>query len=143
ESGPLRRLFERAVTDSVRQARDRMFRVLGLRGRGRDWADAFAGLIADDARLRASAVEFADGTLPDHLRRIVVPLIDDIQPAEAVDRVARHLDVEHLSRAEAHAVAAASSEPWLAACAFFAAAEEGIESVIETARVRHADPESW
>lgn len=143
EGGRLRRLFERAVSDSVRQARDSAFRVLGLRGTGRDWADAFAGLVGEDARLRASAVEFADGTLPERLRRIVVPLIDDIRASEALARVGHHLGVEPLARAQAYAVAAAGREPWLAACAFFAATEEGVGSVLDAARHRSADPDPW
>jgi hypothetical protein len=143
DGGRLRRLYERAVSDSVRQARDCAFRVLGLRGTGRDWADAFAGLVGDDARLRASAVEFADGTLPDHLRRIVVPLIDDIGASEALHRVGHHLKVERLTRAQAYAVAARGREPWLAACAFLAAAEESIDSVLDAARERAEDPDPW
>ena len=141
--GRMRPLFDRALSDSIRHARERAFRLLGLRGAGRDWANAFAGLTNNDARLRASAVEFTDGALPDRLRRIVVPLIDDIGASEALHRVGRHLQVETLTREEAYARAARSREPWLAACALAAASEEGVESALDVARHRMEDGDPW
>ena len=57
---------------------------------------AALALSAEDPRLRASAVEFVDGSLPDRIRRLFVPLIDDIGAAEALRQVGRALRVEPL-----------------------------------------------
>ena len=124
-AGAGRRLFERAVGEAVGRSRERAFVLLALRGQALRWQDALAGLESRDPRLRATAIEFVDGSLPDRLRRLVVPLIDDIGAAEAVLRVGRRLDVRELDAPEAHAAAAAGPDRWLASCAFFAAAESG------------------
>lgn len=143
DGGPCRRLYTKALQQSVRAARQRLFRVLGLRSQGRHWANAFAGLVSGDARLRASAIEFADGTLPDRLRRIVVPLIDDIDPADAVRRACAVLGVSPMTPDDALIAAARGPDGWLAACALHAASEERIAEALAVATARARDANSW
>lgn len=143
EGGPHRRLFERALAGSVRAARQRAFRVLGLRGAGRDWANAFAGLVSDDARRRSSAIEFADGSLSDRVRALLVPLIDDVNPAEAVRRASKTLGVEPLGEDAALIAVASGPDTWLATCALHVAAEERRAAVLPIAQQRQEDGNIW
>jgi ATP:ADP antiporter, AAA family len=141
--GPCRKLYGLALAQSVRAARQRLFRVLGLRSQGRHWANAFAGLVSGDARLRASAIEFVDGTLPDKLRRVVVPVIDDIDTEDAVRRAGPALGVRPLSAEEALVAAAKGPDGWLAACALHAASEERIAAALPVAASRLDDGNIW
>ncbi len=141
--GPCRRLHSLALDQAVQSARQRAFRVLGLKSQGRHWANAFAGLVSGDARLRASAIEFADGSLPDRLRRLVVPLVDDIPPEDAVRRAGPSLGVLLLDADEAILAAARGPDAWLAACALHVAAEERRLPALSVATARKEDDNIW
>jgi hypothetical protein len=72
------------LTEKLSRVSDRIYRLLGLIY---DWKDIRATRIAierGDARSRASAIEFLDNTLSGRLRKLVLPLVDDMPISERV-----------------------------------------------------------
>jgi len=86
EKGGLPRdtILGQALSEKLSRAIDRIFRSLGLIY---DWKDVRAGRIAierGDVRARASAIEFLDNTLSGQLRKMILPVIEDIPLPEKV-----------------------------------------------------------
>ena len=77
-------ILAQALSEKLSRGIDRMFRLLGLIY---DWKDVRAGRIAierGDVRARASAIEFLDNTLSGPLRKMLLPVIEDIPLPEKV-----------------------------------------------------------
>jgi len=77
-------ILAQALSEKLSRGIDRMFRLLGLIY---DWKDVRAGRIAierGDVRARASAIEFLDNTLSGPLRKMILPVIEDIPLPEKV-----------------------------------------------------------
>ncbi len=73
-----------ALTEKLSRVLDRIYRLMGL---AYDWKDIRAARIAierGDTRARASAIEFLDNILSGQLRKMVLPLIDDMPISERV-----------------------------------------------------------
>ncbi len=71
-----------ALSEKLSRSIDRIYRLLGL---GFDWKDIRAARIAierGDVRARASAIEFLDNTLAGQLRKVVLPILDDMPIGE-------------------------------------------------------------
>jgi AAA family ATP:ADP antiporter len=86
EKGGLPRdaILAQALSEKLSRGIDRMFRLLGLIY---DWKDVRAARIAierGDVRARASAIEFLDNTLSGPLRKMTLPVIEDIPLPEKV-----------------------------------------------------------
>jgi HEAT repeat protein len=86
EKGDLPRdgILAQALTEKLSRALDRVYLLLGL---VYDWKDVRAARIAierGDVRARASAVEFLDNTLSGQLRKMVLPIIDEMPLDEKV-----------------------------------------------------------
>jgi AAA family ATP:ADP antiporter len=86
EKGALPRdaILAQALSEKLSRGIDRIFRSLGLI---HDWKDVRAGRIAierGDVRARASAIEFLDNTLSGPLRKMLLPVIEDIPLPEKV-----------------------------------------------------------
>ncbi len=77
-------ILAQALSEKLSRALDRMYLLLGLIY---DWKDLRAARIAierGDVRARASAVEFLDNTLSGRLRKMVLPIIDEMPIEEKV-----------------------------------------------------------
>ena len=77
-------LLGRALTDKMARALDRIYRLLGLLYQVDDIAAARSAIEHGDARRRARAIEYLDNLLAGHIRRRVMPLLDDTPLAEKV-----------------------------------------------------------
>jgi len=64
---------------------ERLFRLLGLRYDHRDIYDAYLGITSADPSLQDSAVEFVDNLVDYSTRRILLPLLDDPDGAQAAE----------------------------------------------------------
>jgi AAA family ATP:ADP antiporter len=86
EQGGLDRdsLVGQALREKLERAMDRIFRLLGLIYPFRDIRAARWAIETGDARARASAVEFLDNALSGQFRKLFLPLVDDVPPAERV-----------------------------------------------------------
>jgi AAA family ATP:ADP antiporter len=87
EAMPTRRtpgheLLLQLLRDKEALAIERLFRMLGLRYRGEDWANVYDGLSSEDPIARASGRELVESALPRDLGKVVVALTDDGPPLE-------------------------------------------------------------
>ncbi|MCK4538422.1 MAG: MFS transporter [Candidatus Krumholzibacteria bacterium] len=71
------RLLNRVMEERCVLSLKRMFRLLGLRYHPGDMYNAYRGLISPSQTLRANAIEFMDNILSPHLKRTIVPIMED------------------------------------------------------------------
>ncbi len=96
-NGPV--LLDRALSEKLRRARDRVFRLLAMLHPWKDVAAARWALEHGDVRTRSSAAEYLDNLLDGTVRKQVMPIVEDLPVAERVRRAnvllrTRQRDVE-------------------------------------------------
>jgi ATP:ADP antiporter, AAA family len=77
-------LVSQAISEKLVRAFDRIFRLLGLVYDRNDVRAARFAIERGDTRARASAIEFLDNTLSGPLRKLVLPIIDEMPLPERV-----------------------------------------------------------
>ena len=87
EEMPIRRtpgheLLLQLLRDKETLAIERLFRMLGLRYRGEDWANVYDGIASDDPIAQASGRELVESALPRDLGKVVVALTDEGPPLQ-------------------------------------------------------------
>lgn len=93
-------LLAQALEEKLERTMDRIYILLGLI---HDWSDIYAARWAierGDARARASAVEFIDNTLSGDVRKMLLPLIDDVPLEEKVRKGNVHIKTRFRSPEE-------------------------------------------
>ena len=123
--------LRRALTEQLRRRLDVIFRLIGLLYPAKDIGDAYYGISSGRRDLRANAVEFLDSTLLNPVRQMLLLIIEDrgaeriveqarvwfgIQPGRGFPETIRRLLEE--------------PDPWLQACAAYAAADHGLREVV-------------
>ncbi len=83
---PATALLHRALGDKMARSRDRVWRLLATLYSPADMDAARAAIEGRDARPRASALEYLDNVLEGGVRRLVMPLLDDMPDEERVRR---------------------------------------------------------
>ena len=74
-----------ALETSMRHEIERIFRLMAIRWPRFDVESAYVGVMADDAGVRANALEFLDAVLKPQVRVLVLPLLDpQVSRAERV-----------------------------------------------------------
>jgi HEAT repeat protein len=117
-------LLRRALAEKLDDDLERIFRLLGLRYPEKELLAAYYGLRADEAALRASALEFLDNVLENPLKRELVSVLEADGPAMASGlKRAWPRRAPAGSRVEALRGLAADPDPWLRACAVYAIGE--------------------
>ena len=117
-------LLSRTLSERMKQALERLFRLLGLRYPPKDMYSAYLA-VSQPARYDSSAaLEFLDNVLDRDLKRVLLPLLD--APQFALDRGRELFGVERLTAEEAISRQISSGDPWLVACATAAARELGL-----------------
>jgi hypothetical protein len=86
------------LEDKGRHAIERIFRLLGLQHPQEDFGRIFRGLQSRDPRVRASAREILENTLPAKTRVAVLGLIDDLPDRERLSRAAPYYIPRTLNR---------------------------------------------
>jgi HEAT repeat protein len=136
------KLLRRALTERLDQNLERIFRLLGLSYPPNDIYSAYLGIRSDRKELRDSAVEFLDNLLHGNLKRYLLPIVDHVSVERTVQE-GRHLfGVEMRSRSEALHSLITASDPWLRACAIYAAGEDGAEKLVNEIEEARNDPDS-
>lgn len=128
---PGTQFLRRALTEQLRRRLDVVFRLIGLLYPAKDIGDAYYGISSGRRDLRANAVEFLDSTLLNPVRQMLLLIIEDrgaerileqarvwfgIQPGSGYPETIRRLLEE--------------PDPWLQACAAYAAADHGLREVV-------------
>jgi AAA family ATP:ADP antiporter len=81
---PREAILAQALSEKLSRATDRIFRMLGLVYERKDLRAARIAIERGDVRARASAIEFLDNTLSGQLRKMALPVIEDIPLTEKV-----------------------------------------------------------
>src|SRR2546430_17298178 len=106
-----------ALTESIHQELERIFRLLGLLYPHLDLHAAYLGLQSKNVSVYDNALEFLDNVLKSQLRDMLIPLLDGritvAERARIADRVV-HSKIE--SREQAVPALVASDDPLLKAC---------------------------
>ena len=119
-----------ALTESIQQELERIFRLLGLLYPHLDLHAAYLGLQSKSVSVHDNALEFLDNVLKSQLRDMLVPLLDGKITVGERARIANRLVRAKIENRE-HAVAAlvSSDDPWLRSCGAYAIGTFGMKSL--------------
>ena len=119
-----------ALTESIQQELERIFRLLGLLYPNLDLHAAYLGLQSKSVAVHDNALEFLDNVLKSQLRDMLVPLLDGKITVGERARLANRLVRAKIENRE-HAVAALvnSDDPWLKSCGAYAIGTFGMKSL--------------
>jgi AAA family ATP:ADP antiporter len=120
----------RALTESMQQELERIFRLLGLLYPHLDLHAAYLGLQSKSVSVHDNALEFLDTVIKSQLRDMLVPLLDGKITVGERARIANRLVRAKIENRE-HAVAAlvTSDDPWLRSCGAYAIGTFGLKSL--------------
>jgi AAA family ATP:ADP antiporter len=120
----------RALTESMQQELERIFRLLGLLYPQLDLHAAYLGLQSKSVSVHDNALEFLDNVLKSQLREMLVPLLDGKITVDERARIANRLVHTKIENRE-HAAAAlvTSDDPWLRSCGAYAIGTFGLKSL--------------
>ena len=120
----------RALTESMEQELERVFRLLGLLYPHLDLHSAYVGLQSKSVSVHDNALEFLDNVLKPQLREMLVPLLDGkITVAERARLAQRLVHTKIENQEEAVAALVSSDDPWLRSCGAYAIGTFGMKSL--------------
>ncbi|RMF67240.1 MAG: hypothetical protein D6743_05190 [Calditrichaeota bacterium] len=119
ESGVCFALLTRTLQERLDDHLDRIFRLLGLRYPARDIYNAFAATNSRDRSIRANAVEFLDNILAKELKKVLIPIVEELPPEEVLQQANGVLDLPFTNRKEALQSLLERNDPWLRACTLY------------------------
>jgi len=116
-----------ALETSMRHEVERIFRLMAIRWPRFDVESAYVGVMADDAGVRANALEFLDAVLKPQVRTLVLPLLDpQVSRAERVRLANEVLGTRVESHEDAVSALLRSADPWLRSCGVYAVGALGL-----------------
>jgi len=120
----------RALTESIRQELERIFRLLGLLYPHLDLHSAYVGLQSKSVSVYDNALEFLDNVLKPQLREMLVPLLDGkVTVAERARLAHRLVHTRIENQEQAVAALVTSDDPWLRSCGAYAIGSFGMKSL--------------
>jgi HEAT repeat protein len=120
----------RALTESIRQELERIFRLLGLLYPHLDIHSAYLGLQSKNVSVHDNALEFLDNVLKPQLREMLVPLLDGKITVHERARLAQRLVHTKIENQEQAVVALVTcDDPWLRSCGAYAIGTFGMRSL--------------
>jgi AAA family ATP:ADP antiporter len=133
----------RALTESIRQELERIFRLLGLLYPRLDLHSAYFGLQSKDPTVYDNALEFLENILKSQLRGMLLPLLDGkVSHKDRAVIAERFVRAKVENREQAVAELVASDDPWLKSCGAYAIGSLrliGLEGELNRC-LEHADP---
>src|SRR5208283_1899907 len=133
----------KALSDSVQQELERIFRLLGLLYPRVDLYTVYLGLQSRDKTVYDNALEFLENFLKSPLRATLVPLLDGrVTSKERARLAARLVRTKFETREQAVSELVSSEDPWLKSCGAYAIGSFHMNSLAgELDRcLDHADP---
>ena len=119
-----------ALETSMRHEIERIFRLMAIRWPRFDVESAYVGVMAEDAAVRANALEFLDAVLKPQVRELVLPLLDpQVSRAERVRLANQVLGTRVESHQDAVSALLRSEDPWLRSCGVYAVGALGLEQL--------------
>ncbi len=120
----------RALTESMQQELERIFRLLGLLYPHLDVHSAYLGLQSKNVSVHDNALEFLDNVLKSQLREMLVPLLDGKITVRERAHVAEKLIHAKVENQEQAVLALVNSDdPWLRSCGAYAVGAFGLRSL--------------
>jgi AAA family ATP:ADP antiporter len=120
----------RALTESMQQELERIFRLLGLLYPHLAVHSAYLGLQSKNVSVYDNALEFLDNVLSSQLREMLVPLLDGKFSVRERARLAQRLVRANIEDQEQALVALVNSgDPWLMSCGAYAIGTLGMKSL--------------
>jgi hypothetical protein len=119
-----------ALETSMRYEVERIFRLMAIRWPRFDVESAYVGVMAEDAAVRANALEFLDAVLKPQVRTLVLPLLDpQVSRAERVRLANEVLGTRVESHEDAVSALLHSPDPWLRSCGVYAIGALGLHKL--------------
>jgi hypothetical protein len=120
----------RALSESMQQELERVFRLLGLLYPHLDIHSAYLGLQSKNVSVHDNALEFLDNVLKPQLREMLVPLLDGkITVHERARQAQRLVHTKIENQEQAVAALVTCDDPWLRSCGAYAIGTFGIRSL--------------
>src|SRR5437773_5658287 len=120
----------RALTESMQQELERIFRLMGLLHPHLDVHSAYLGLQSKNVSVYDNALEFLDNVLKSQLREMLVPLLDGkVTVAERARLAQRLVRAKVENQEQAVAALVTSDDPWLRSCGAYAIGSFGLKSL--------------
>lgn len=115
------RLLRRALRERLQKNLERIFRLLALIYPAKDVFNAYQGVQSANKNIRASGIEFLENLLQKDIKEFLMPILDETSP-EAIIRTGRkRFRIDITNRQEGLVALARGKDPWLKACAIYAA----------------------
>jgi len=116
-------ILKQALDEKMGQATERIFRLLGLIYDSQDMYGTYLTLQSISSDKRSAAVEFLDNILQEQERRLVVPLVDDRNQAERLERGQALFDLPETSYAQELSQLIEGEDIWLKVCAIYSVSQ--------------------
>lgn len=123
EKSPAADLLIRSLRDKQHQGLELVFRLLGLVYPPQDMYNAYEGVISANKTLRANAIEFLDNILQLHLKRYLMPVLDQASERTTIARGRELFDLRFDSIDRAAQYLIQGRDTWLRACAIATVAD--------------------
>lgn len=135
-------LLKRALDERSNRARERAFCLLAALYPGRAIDRAYDNLDEPDPVRRANAVELLDSALPEPLRALAIPLVDDTAGRAKLAAVSGRIELSRRPSVRWVEVLLADRSPWMLACARYYSGVVGIAEFSPRLRelAAHPDP---
>jgi hypothetical protein len=114
-----RRLLIQAIQEKMDQAREIVFRFLGLGYDARDIYNAYLGITSNQQSLRANSVEFIDNILSLEYKRYIIPMLDSHSAKSLVEPGGRLFNLEIPPERYALDFLLDHQDYWLKTCALY------------------------
>jgi AAA family ATP:ADP antiporter len=132
-----------ALSSSIEQELERIFRLLGLLYPGLDLHAVYLGLQSKDRAVHDNSLEFLENVFKSSLRVTLVPLLDGrVTPKERARLASQFVHTKVESREQAVNELVANDDPWLKTCGAYAIGSFRIKSMAKELEscLGHADP---
>jgi ATP:ADP antiporter, AAA family len=131
-----------ALSQSMKQEMERIFRLLELLYPRHDFSSAYIGLQSKSMTVHDNALEFLDTVLKSQLREMLVPLLDGkVSATERASIADRLVPVRIDSSEKAAAALVGSDDPWLRSCGAYAIGTLGLRTLTHELNRCAADPD--
>ncbi len=141
ENGRASALLTKALRERREQALERIFRLLALQYAAKDMYNAYLGMVSGDRATRASALEFLDNVLDRETKEYLLPLLEQISTAAAIEHGHRVFGARFASRGAALDDLLSGDDPWLRACAIYSLTDGDPSGHAEAVRSMEKDPD--
>ena len=141
DEGPSRSLLIRTLEERLDQTLERVFRLLGLRYSPEGVYDAYQAVRSPRAQRRAAAVEFLDSTLGRPLKRLILPVLEELSWDRLRLLGKQQFDLEPVGTAVCLKELIRGDDRWVKMVAIYRAGELRLTSLEPDIRAAVSDPD--